>query len=61
MIFTAEYIRQSRKADKEAQAIEDRYLNFEKRIEELEYLNNKQEAELKAIQRIVYAKENTKK
>ena len=56
--LTAEYVRQSRKAEKEAQAIEDRYQSFEKRIEELEYLNDKQAAEIKNLSRFVYSNQS---
>lgn len=57
----AEYVRQSRKAEKEAQAIEDRYQSFEKRIEELEYLNDKQAAEIKNLSRFVYSSQSAAK
>jgi predicted nucleic acid-binding Zn-ribbon protein len=53
--MTAEYIRQARKADKELQAQEDRFVGMEKRVEELEYQNNKHSAELKSLNRLVYA------
>lgn len=49
-----------RKAEKEAAAIEERYQSFEKRLEELEYLNHKQEAEIKSLSRLVYDNQTNK-
>ncbi|CAG2116392.1 unnamed protein product [Medioppia subpectinata] len=53
--LVAEYVRQSRKATAEAAVVEERWTQTERRIEELEFLNDKQAAEVRELTRIVYA------
>jgi hypothetical protein len=59
--LTAEYIRQSRKASAEASALEERWNGVESRIEELEYLVNKQNAEIRELTRVTYSVDSSLK
>ena len=49
-----EYTRQARKGAAEAQALEERWNGVESRIEELEFLVDKQSTEIRELTRIVY-------
>ncbi|RWS11825.1 OPA3-like protein [Dinothrombium tinctorium] len=53
--LTAEYVRQSRKSAKEEAANEERWTALEKRVAELEYLTEKQSAEIRHLTRQTFA------
>ncbi|CAG2178685.1 unnamed protein product, partial [Oppiella nova] len=55
LTLVAEYVRQSRKAAAEAVVVEERWTTAESRIEELEFLVDKQAMEVRELTRLLYA------
>lgn len=53
--LSAEYYRQSKKSAAEAAQIEERWTTTERRLEELEFLTEKQRTEIRELTRLVYA------
>lgn len=52
--LTAEYVRQSRKATKEAEELEARWVSVENRLSEIEYVTTKQSDDIRELTRLVY-------
>jgi len=59
--IAAEYIRQTRKSAAEALAIEEKWTKVDNRIEELEFLVDKQSAEIRELLRLTYALQSSVK
>lgn len=53
--LAAEYYRQSKKSAAEAAQLEERWTNVETRIQELEFLTEKQRTEIRELTRLIYA------
>ena len=60
LALSAEYYRQSKKNSAEVAAVEDRWNVVDKRIEELEFLAEKQRVEIRELTRMVYAQAPSK-
>ena len=58
--LSAEYYRQSKKSNAEALATEEKWNGVDKRIEELEFLVEKQRVEIRELTRLVYANQPSK-
>ncbi|XP_054156896.1 optic atrophy 3 protein homolog [Oppia nitens] len=58
--LTAEYVRQTRNSNAQAIVLEERWTSAEKRLEELEFLVDKQRAEITELTRLVYKSDSKK-
>ena len=58
LTLSAEYYRQSKKSSAEAAVLEERWTNTENRLEELEFLTEKQRTEIRELTRLIYAKQS---
>lgn len=59
MTLSAEYYRQSRKSSAEAALVEERWNQTESRIQELEFLTEKQRTEIRELTRLIYAQHSS--
>lgn len=58
LTLTAEYYRQSKKASAEADAVEKRWSDVERSIRELEYTVERYNAEIRELNRLIYANQS---
>lgn len=61
LTLALEYYRQSKKASAEAAQLEERWSQVENRIEELEFLTEKQRTEIRELTRLMYANQSKQK
>lgn len=57
--LAAEYIRQSSKSAADAASIEERWFKTESRIQELEFLTEKQRTEIRELTRLIYSTQSS--
>ena len=59
LTLSAEYYRQSKNSAAQAQVLEERWNNTERRIQELEFLTEKQRTEIRELTRLIHSNQSS--